>query len=108
MTTTATAALPVLDLRPVEFWQQPYAVLNALREQSPVAVTHDGTPCVLRHADVARLLVDGRFINEGVSLLTRRGFKPGDAMLEYRRKAIGALSGPAHQRVRALSLSRIG
>lgn len=110
--TAATAALPVLDLRPTAFWQNPSETLDPLREAAPVAVTHDGTKCVLRHAEVAQLLADGRFINEGVSLLTRRGFKPGDAMLEYRRKAIGALSGEAHQRVRglvgrALTLHRI-
>lgn len=110
--TAATAALPVLDLRPTAFWQNPSETLDPLREAAPVAVTHDGTKCVLRHAEVAQLLTDGRFINEGVSLLTRRGFKPGDAMLEYRRKAIGALSGEAHQRVRglvgrALTLHRI-
>jgi len=95
-------ALPELDLSAPEFWQNPFPVLNELRERTRVAVTRDGTRLILRHADVAELLSGGAFVNEGVSLLARRGFRPGDALYEYRRLALGALSGAEHRRVRAL------
>lgn len=94
--------LPELDLRAPEFWQNPVPLLHELRERTRVALTHDGTRVLLRHADVGELLTSGAFINEGVSLLARRGFKPGDALYEYRRLALGALAGDAHRRVRAL------
>lgn len=94
--------LPELDLRRRDFWQEPAPVLNALRERTRVALTHDGTKLVLRHADVSELLLSGAFVNEGVSLLERRGFRPGDALYEYRRLALGALSGDEHRRLRSL------
>lgn len=84
------------------FWQNPFPILDGLRENGRAAVASDGTKLVLRHADVAELLLSGRFENEGVSLLERRGFRPGDALYEYRAQALGALSGDAHRRVRAL------
>lgn len=94
--------LPELDLRDPGFWQNPFPVLNELRERSRVALTHDGTKLILRHADVSELLGAGAFVNEGVSLLARRGFRPGDPLYEYRRQALGALAGDEHRRVRAL------
>lgn len=94
--------LPELDLRDNAFWQHPARVLNALRERAPVAQSHDGTKLILRHADVGALLLSDRFVNEGISLLERRGFKPGDALYEYRKLAINSLSGDNHRRVRSL------
>jgi cytochrome P450 PksS len=94
--------LPMLRLRNPEFWQNPFPVLNELRERTRVAVTEDGVKVILRHADVQELLTSGKFINEGVSLLERRGFRPGDALYEYRKLALGALSGDSHRRFRAL------
>lgn len=94
--------LPELDLRNPDFWQNPSAILNELRERTPVAQSNDGIKIVLRHADVGDLLLSNLFINEGISMLERRGFKPGDAMHEYRRLAIGSLSGDNHRRVRGL------
>jgi cytochrome P450 len=73
-----------------------------MREQTRVAVTEDGVKVILRHADVQELLLSGKFINEGISLLERRGFKPGDSLYEYRKLALGALSGDNHRRFRAL------
>jgi cytochrome P450 len=94
--------LPILDLKNPDFWQNPFPILNELREQSRVAITEDGVKVILRHADVQELLLSGKFINEGISLLERRGFKPGDALYEYRKLALGALSGDNHRRFRAL------
>lgn len=94
--------LPLLDLKNPCFWQNPFPILNDLRERTRVAVTEDGVKAILRHADVQELLLSGKFINEGISLLERRGFKPGDALYEYRKLALGALSGDGHRRFRAL------
>lgn len=94
--------LPLLNLKNPDFWQHPFPILNDLREQARVAVTEDGVKAVLRHADVQELLLSGKFINEGISLLERRGFKPGDALYDYRKLALGALSGTDHKRFRAL------
>jgi cytochrome P450 len=94
--------LPLLNLKDPGFWQNPFPILDALREQTRVAVTEDGVKVILRHADVQELLLSGKFINEGISLLERRGFKSGDALYEYRKLALGALSGDNHRRFRAL------
>jgi cytochrome P450 len=94
--------LPLLNLKNPDFWQNPFPILDDLREQSRVAITEDGVKAILRHADVQELLLSGKFINEGISLLERRGFKPGDSLYEYRKLALGALSGDNHRRFRAL------
>lgn len=94
--------LPLLNLKNPDFWQSPFPILNELREQTRVAITEDGVKVILRHADVQELLLSGKFINEGISLLERRGFKPGDSLYEYRKLALGALSGDNHRRFRAL------
>ncbi|HEY3699700.1 MAG TPA: cytochrome P450 [Spongiibacteraceae bacterium] len=94
--------LPLLNLKDPAFWQNCFPILNQLREQTRVAITEDGVKVVLRHADVQELLTSGKFLNEGISLLTRRGFKPGDALYEYRQLALGALSGDNHRRFRML------
>jgi len=94
--------LPLLNLKNTDFWQNPFPILDELREQTRVAITEDGVKVILRHADVQELLLSGKFINEGISLLERRGFKPGDALYEYRKLALGALSGDNHRRFRAL------
>ncbi|HSW14147.1 MAG TPA: cytochrome P450 [Solimonas sp.] len=95
-------SLPLLDLADPAFWSDPAPVLAALRERGRVAVTAEGTRAILRHADVSELLLGGGFVNEGVSLLQRRGFQPGDALYEYRRQALGALGGEEHRRLRSL------
>ena len=101
-------ALPVLDLKAPAFWQDPAGVLAELREESPLALSHDGTKVLLRHADVERMLLSGKFENEGAALLARRGFKPGDALYDFRRKALGALNGPDHVRIRTLAGKALG
>ncbi|MDB5986350.1 MAG: cytochrome [Nevskia sp.] len=100
--------LPELDLRDPAFWQNPSPVLADLREQTRVAITNDGSKLILRHADVSALLLSGLFVNEGISLLARRGFKPGDALYEFRRQALGAMGGAEHLRVRSLVLKALG
>lgn len=92
----------VLPLTDAAFWADPYPALNALREATRVAVTDAGVKVVLRHADVEQLLNGGAFINEGISLLERRGFVPGDPIYEWRKRALGSLHGEGHRRIRSL------
>lgn len=92
----------VLPLRDPDFWQDPFPLINRLREAARVAHTDDGVKVILRHADVEALLNGGQFINEGISLLERRGFKPGDPIHEWRRQALGSLHGENHRRIRSL------
>lgn len=101
-------SLLLLDLKAPEFWQNPAGVLADLRERVPVAQSNEGTKVLLRHADVDHLLMSGKFENEGASLLARRGFKPGDALYEFRRKALGALNGPDHLHIRSLAGKALG
>ncbi|WP_162932388.1 cytochrome P450 [Solimonas sp. K1W22B-7] len=101
-------SLPLLDLADAGFWREPAPVLAVLREQGRVAQTAEGTRAILRHADVSELLLGGGFVNEGISLLERRGFRPGDALYEYRREALGALGGEQHRRLRALVGKALG
>lgn len=92
----------VLPLSEPGFWQDPYPALNAAREQHRTALADDGTPAILRHDDAEALLKGDLFANEGVELLGRRGFKPGDPLWEWRKLTLGAMNGDAHRRVRAL------
>lgn len=101
-------SLPELGLRAPAFWQNLFPVLSELRERGRVPIANDGTKVVLRHSDVGELLTSGQFVNEGASLPARRGFKPGDALHEYRRQAPGALGGPEHLRVRSLVGKALG
>ena len=93
----------VIPLQDPEFWQDPYPLLNRLRENGRVAVTDSGVKAVLRHADCEAMLRGDGFVNEGVSLLERRGFRAGDALLEWRRLTLGAINGADHRRIRALA-----
>lgn len=93
------ATLPVRD---PDFWKDPYPLLNQLRERVRMARLEDGTRAVLRHADVESLLNGGLFRNEGISLLERRGFRPGDPIHTWRDLALGSLHGPDHHRIRSL------
>lgn len=92
----------ILPLTDAAFWADPYPAINALREATRVAVTDAGVKVILRHADVEQLLNGGAFINEGISLLERRGFVAGDPIYEWRKRALGSLHGEDHRRIRSL------
>lgn len=93
---------PTLPLTDPAFWADPYPRLNRLRESTRVARSEDGTAVILRHADVEALLGGGLFRNEGISLLERRGFVPGDPIHTWRSLALGSLHGADHRRIRTL------
>lgn len=93
----------VIPLADAAFWQDPYPTLDRVREQHRTAVTDAGVKAITRYADCEELLRGGAFVNEGVSLLERRGFRPADALLEWRRLTLGAINGENHRRIRALA-----
>ena len=95
----ADAIIPLSD---AAWWQDPYPLLARLREEHRTAVTDDGTKAILRFADCEALLKNGDFENEGIEFLERRGFVPGDALMEWRRSSIGAQNGAPHDRIRSL------
>ena len=92
----------IVPLEDPNFWQDPYPILARLREGHRTAVTDAGLQAILRWDDAEDLLKSGRFENEGLEYLEARGFKPGDALYEWRRHSIGALNGPDHTRIRSL------
>lgn len=92
----------ILRVHEADFWQNPYPEINRLRETTRVARTDDGTKVILRHADVEALLNGGGFINEGISLLERRGFRPGEPFHYWRSLALGSRNGDDHRRIRVL------
>ena len=95
----APAIVPLAD---PAFWQDPYPLLARLREAHRTATTDAGTKAVLRFADAEALLKSPDFENEGLEFIEARGFRPGDALFEWRRHSLGALNGPPHARLRAL------
>jgi cytochrome P450 len=97
---SASGVIPLADFA---FWQDPYPTLDRLREQHRTAVTDSGVKAIMRYADCEELLKGDGFVNEGVSLLERRGFRAGDALLEWRRLTLGAINGESHRRIRALA-----
>lgn len=100
MTTTDT--LPVVPLNDDDYWQNPYPILNELRDRNGVAVTPEGIKVLLRWSDAESLKTHPQIINEGLEYIEQRGFKPGDALYEWRRYSIGARNGEDHRRLRSL------
>lgn len=96
---TAPNLIPLDD---EAFWQDPYATLSRVRDEHRTGVTDAGQKAILRWDDAEDLLKGDGFENEGLEYIERRGFKPGDALYEWRRHSIGALNGPDHARIRAL------
>ncbi len=99
--------LPTIPMDDPEYWQDPYPVLREIREQSPVARTNEGMLAVLSWHDAIETLKGTRFIAEGIEVLERKGFSPGDPMHTWRKNAIGTMEGNDHRRVRSLAASAL-
>ena len=97
------SALPVLPTDDAGYWQDPYPHLADAREQSRVAVNADGLLQVLRWDDAVETMKGTRFIAEGIEVLERKGFNPGDPLHTWRKNAIGTMEGDQHRRVRGLA-----
>ncbi|MGB0621855.1 MAG: cytochrome P450 [Myxococcota bacterium] len=97
------SALPVLPTDDAGYWQDPYPHLAEAREQSRVAVNAEGLLQVLRWDDAVETMKGTRFIAEGIEVLERKGFNPGDPLHTWRKNAIGTMEGDQHRRVRGLA-----
>ncbi|MBK7951405.1 MAG: cytochrome P450 [Deltaproteobacteria bacterium] len=96
-------AIPVLPMADPDYWQDPYPVFRALREQHRVAQNEQGHVVPLHWQDAAWAVKGTDFIAEGIEVLERRGFKPGDPMHTWRSNAIGVMEGESHRRVRSFA-----
>jgi cytochrome P450 len=100
-------SIPVLPLSDPDYWQDPYPVLRALREQHRVAQNEEGHVVPLHWQDAAWAVKGTDFIAEGIEVLERRGFKPGDPLHTWRSHAIGVKEGEDHRRVRSHATSAL-
>ncbi len=100
-------SIPVLPLSDPDYWQDPYPVLRALREKHRVAQNEEGHVVPLHWQDAAWAVKGTDFIAEGIEVLERRGFKPGDPLHTWRSHAIGVKEGEDHRRVRSLATSAL-
>jgi len=96
-------AIPVLPIADPDYWQDPYSVFRALREKHRVAQNDQGHVVPLHWHDAAWAVKGTDFIAEGIEVLERRGFKPGDPMHTWRSNAIGVMEGEDHRRVRSFA-----
>ncbi len=92
----------IIPLEDPTWWQDPYPTLGRIRDTHRTGVTDAGQKAILRWEDAEDLLKGDAFENEGLEYIERRGFRPGDALYEWRRHSIGALNGADHARIRAL------
>lgn len=95
------AGIPVLPIDDPAYWQDPYSVYQTLREKHRVAQNDQGHVVPLHWQDAAWAVKGSDFIAEGIEVLERRGFRPGDPMHTWRSNAIGTMEGDDHRRVRS-------
>lgn len=94
-------SIPVLPIDDPDYWQDPYAVYRRLRAEHRVAQNDQGHVVPLHWNDAAWAVKGTDFIAEGIEVLERRGFRPGDPMHTWRSNAIGVMEGEDHRRVRS-------
>lgn len=93
----------LIPLSDPDFWQNPAEILARFREKYRTAYADTGELCVL-HWDDAEWTVKGTdFINQGIELLEKRGFHPGEPLHTWRSHALGIMNGADHVRVRKLA-----
>ena len=94
---------PMIPLSDPAFWQNPAEILDEFRSKYRTAYADTGELCVL-HWDDAEWTVKGTdFINQGIELLEKRGFCPGEPLHTWRSNALGIMNGADHIRVRKLA-----
>ncbi len=94
-------SIPVLPIDDPAYWQDPYSVYRRLRAEHRVAQNDQGHVVPLHWNDAAWAVKGTDFIAEGIEVLERRGFRPGDPMHSWRSNAIGVMEGDDHRRVRS-------
>jgi hypothetical protein len=90
----------VIDLTDAAFWADSHAALRAARERHPIALTQDGAPIVLRHADVERLATDARVASNALDFVLS-GI-PSGPLADWWRHMLTNLNGPRHLELRGL------
>lgn len=95
--------IPTLPMAEETYWQDPYVHLRELREGHRVARNDLGYVVPLHWVDASWALKGTDFIAEGIEVLERRGFRPGDPMHTWRKNALGVMEGDDHRRVRSLA-----
>lgn len=98
---TASAEPYVVDVRTPTFWQDPYPVWRAAREQHRTAVTPSGEVILLAADDLDTAGADPAFSQLGLDALHRLGITDGP-FHAWRRLTLAALDGEAHERLRAV------
>jgi len=101
------ADLPTIPMDDPDYWQDPYPILREIRDRSRLARTPEGIVAVLRWDDAVDALKGEDFVAEGVEVLERKGFRPGDPMHTWRKNAIGTMEGADHRRVRSLAAAAL-
>ena len=96
-------SIPTLPMNDDAYWQEPYPHFHRLREKYRVARNDQGHLVPLHWRDASWALKGTEFIAEGIEVLERRGFAPGDPMHTWRKNAIGVMEGADHRRVRSLA-----
>jgi len=100
-------SIPTIPMHEESYWQDPYSVLREIRKSHRVARTDQGQLAILHWDDAVWALKGTDFIAEGIEVLERRGFKPGDPMHTWRKNAIGVMEGADHRRVRSLAANAL-
>jgi cytochrome P450 len=100
-------SIPILPMDDEAYWQDPYPVYRELRETHRLARNDQGHIVPLHWTDASWALKGTDFIAEGIEVLERRGFVPGDPMHTWRSNAIGVMEGDDHRRVRSLATSAL-
>lgn len=102
-----TDSAPLIPMHKESYWQDPYTVLGEIRREHRVARTDQGHIAVLFWDDAVSAMKGTEFIAEGIEVLERRGFQPGDPLHTWRSNAIGVMEGEDHRRVRSLAAAAL-
>jgi len=101
------SSIPDIPMHEESYWQDPYPVLRELRANHRVARNDQGHIALLHWDDAVSGMKGNDFGAEGIEVLERRGFAPGDPMHTWRKNAIGVMEGARHRRVRSLAASAL-
>jgi cytochrome P450 len=102
-----TESVPLIPMHEEFYWQDPYSVLREIRKDHRVARTDQGHIAILLWDDAVAAMKGTDFIAEGIEVLERRGFLPGDPLHTWRSNAIGVMEGDDHRRVRSLAATAL-
>jgi cytochrome P450 len=91
----------VVDMRGATFWQDPYPIWRAAREQNRTAQTPAGEPILLSAEDHDVVSADPAFAMLGLDALRRLGIVDGP-FFAWRRLTLATLDGEQHERLRSV------